>query len=50
MILDNADRIRDKMQVVYKEMACDGAKFNVAKWNLIGRIQFKHVKNCLMLM
>ena len=49
-MLDNADRIRDKMQVVYKEMACDRAKFNVAKWNLIGRIQFKHVKSCLMLM
>ena len=49
-MLDNADRIRDKMHVVFKEMACDRAKFNVAKWNLIGRIQFKHVKNCLMLM
>ena len=24
--LDDAVRIRDKMQVVYKEMACDGAK------------------------
>ena len=22
----------------------------MAKWNLIGRIQFKHVKNCLMFM
>ena len=37
MVLDNAGRIHDKMQVVYKEMACDGAKSNVAKWNLIGR-------------
>ena len=39
MVLDNAGRIHDKMQVVYKEMACDGAKSNVAKWNLIGRTQ-----------
>ena len=23
---------------------------NLAKWNLIGGIQFKHVKNCLMFM
>ena len=50
VVLDNAVRIRDRMQVVYKESACDGAKSNVAKWNLIDRIQFKHVKNCLMLM
>ena len=35
------------MQVVYKEMTSDRAKFNLAKWNLIGGIQFKHVKNCL---
>ena len=33
------------MQVVFQEMACDGAKSNV-----IGQIQFKHVKNCLMFM
>ena len=32
------------MHVVYKEMPCGGAKSNVAKWNLISRIQFKHVK------
>ena len=32
------------MHVVYQEMPCGGAKSNVAKWNLIGRIQFKHVK------
>ena len=50
VVLDNAVRIRDRMQVVYKESACDGAKSNVAKWNLIDRIQFKHVKNCLMFM
>ena len=50
VVLDNAVRIRDRMQVVYKESACDGAKSNVAKLNLIDRIQFKHVKNCLMFM
>ena len=50
MVLDNAGKIRDRMQVVYKERACDGAKSNVEKWNLIGRIQFKHVKNCLIFM
>ena len=48
--LDNAVRIRNRMQVVYKKMTLDRAKFNVAKWNLIGEIQFKHVKNCLMFM
>ena len=48
--LDNTVRIHDKIQVVYKEMACDGAKSNVAKWNLIGRIQFRHVKNSLLFM
>ena len=35
----------EKLQVAYKESACDGAKSNVKKWNLIGRIQFKHVKS-----
>ena len=50
MELDSAVRIRNKMQVVYKEMACDGAKSNLAKWNLIGAIPFKHLKNCLMFM
>ena len=39
--LDKAVRIRDKIQVVYKEMADEGAKFNVAKCNLIGSIQFR---------
>ena len=48
--LNNAVRIHDKMQVVYKEMTCHGAKSNVAIWNLIGGIQFKHVKNCLIFM
>ena len=48
--LDNTVRIHDKIQVVYKEMACDGAKSNEAKWNLIGRIQFRHVKNSLLFM
>ena len=46
--LDNAVRIRDKMQVVYQEMARDGRKSYVAKMNLIGGIHIKHVKNCLM--
>ena len=46
--LDNAVRIRDKMQVVYKEMTLDGVKSNKAKWNLIGGIQFKGVKKCHM--
>ena len=50
MVLDNAVRMRDKILVVHKELACDGAKSNMAKWNLIGRIQFKHVINCLMFM
>ena len=36
------------MQVVYKEIACDEGK-SKAKWNLIGRVQFKHMKNCLKL-
>ena len=48
--LDNAVRIRDQMQVVYKEVTRDGAKFNVAKWNLIDGIQFKQVKHCLIFM
>ena len=38
------------MQVVYEEMKRDGAKSNLAKWNLIGGIQFKQVKNWLTLM
>ena len=50
MVLVNEVRIRDKMQILHKETACDGAKSNVAKWNLISRIQFKRVKNCLMFM
>ena len=36
------------MQFVYKEMACDRAKSNVAKWNLNGKMQLKHVKNSLI--
>ena len=48
--VDNAVRIRDKMQVVYKEMACDRARSNMEKWDLIGRIQFKYMKNCPMFM
>lgn len=38
---------RDKIQVVYKEMPCDGAKFNVIKWNFIGRIQFITCSSCI---
>ena len=30
-------------------MTRDRAKSNVAKWNLIGGIQFKHVKYCLFM-
>ena len=48
MVLDSAFRIHHKMQVVYKEIACDEGK-SKAKWNLIGRVQFKHMKNCLKL-
>ena len=35
-LLDNAVTIHNKMQVIYKEMIQDGAKSNVAKWNLMG--------------
>ena len=31
-------------------MACDRVKSNVSKWNSIGRIHFKHMKNCQMFM
>ena len=31
-------------------MTRDGVKSNLAKWKLIGGIQFKHVKNCVMFM
>ena len=34
--------------VLYSEITRDGAKSNVAKWNLIGGVQFKKVKHCLM--
>ena len=43
--LENAFGICDKMQVVYKEMTHDGAK-----WNLIGGVQFKHMKHYTMFM
>ena len=43
-------RICDKMQVVYKEITCDGAKSTQAKWNLIGGIPFKHMKYYPMFM
>ena len=48
--LDNTVRMRYKMQVVYKKMTRDRAKSNVSKWNLIGGIRFKQVKNWLMFM
>ena len=32
------------MQVAYKEMTHDRAKSKGAKWNLIGGVQFKHMK------
>ena len=37
------------MQVVYKEMAFGGANSSVAILNLIGRMQFKDVKNFLFM-
>ena len=43
-------RMRNQVQVVYMEMRGDRAKSNLEKWNLIGGIQFRHVKNCLMFM
>ena len=43
-------RICDKMSVVYQKMTSDRATFNKAKWNLIGGIQLKHMKNNLMFM
>ena len=42
--LENPFRICDKMQVIYKEMTHNGAKSKGAKWNLIGGVQFKHMK------
>ena len=36
-------RICDKMQVVYKEITCDGAKSTQAKWNLIGGIPWHKI-------
>ena len=45
VMLDNAVRIRDKMQVVYNEMTLDEVNSNKAKLNLIGEIQFKGMKS-----
>ena len=42
--------IRDKMQVIYRGMTSDGAEYNLAKWNLLGGIQFRRVKNCPVFM
>ena len=42
------------MQLEYvkkcRKITCDRVKSNVAKWNLIGGIQFKHIKNCPLFM
>ena len=38
------------MWIAHKVTTRDGLKQTVAKWNMIGRIQFKRVKNCLMFM
>ena len=43
--LENAFGICDKMQVVYEEMTHVGAK-----WNLMGGVQLKHMKNYTMFM
>ena len=43
-------RIQDKMQVIQKEITHDGAKSGGVKWNFIGGVQFKHVKNYPMFM
>ena len=42
-----------KSKVAKAKIVCRkslNAKSNLAKWNLIGGIQFKHTKNCLMFM
>lgn len=38
------------MWIAHKVTTRDGSKRAVAKWNMIGRIQFKCVKNCFMFM
>ena len=42
------------MQLEYikkcRKITCDRVKSNVEKWNLIGGIQFKHIKNCPLFM
>ena len=47
---ENTVRIHDKMQVVYREMTCHGAKSNEVKWNLIDGVQFYNMKNYPMFM
>ena len=49
-ILPTVCEIRDKMQVIYRGMTSDGAEYNLAKWNLLGGIQFRRVKNCPVFM
>ena len=39
-----------KCRFFYMEMVRDGAKSYLTRWNLIGGIQSKHMKNCLMSM
>ena len=48
--LDNAFRIRNKMQFVFKKMTRDRAKSNMVKWNLNGGIRLKHEKKRLLFM
>ena len=43
--LDNTVRIRDKLQVVYQEMARDEYRSNVAKWNLSGKVKLERWRN-----
>ena len=49
-ILPTVCEIRDKMQVIYRGMTSDGAEYNLAKWNLLGGIQFRRAKNCPVFM
>lgn len=48
--LDNVVRKCDKLQIFCKEMTLNGTKANCAKWKLIGGIQIKLVKTCLVFM
>lgn len=48
--LNNVVRKCDKLQILCKEMTLNGTKANFAKWKLIGGIQIKLVKTCLVFM